>query len=152
MLLIVGVILLIRWSNKKATDLLGSNLSPYSFGYSGYDYHEYITQDIYVPTEIYLANGKAVPIKWSSKNDKVLDAQGNGSTLTLCATHKADNSEKNSSGEYIRKERSYGSYCRSFDILGIDENAIDAAYTNGILTLTLPKKEQHPESKRIEIK
>lgn len=76
MLLIVGVILLIRWSNKKATDLLGSNLSPYSFGYSGYDYHEYVTQDIYVPTEIYLANGKAVPIKWSSKNDKVLDAQG----------------------------------------------------------------------------
>lgn len=42
-LLIVGVILLIRWSNKKATDLLGSNLSPYSFGYSGNDYHEYVT-------------------------------------------------------------------------------------------------------------
>lgn len=75
-LLIVGVILLIRWSNKKATDLLSSNLTPYSFGYSGYDYHEYVTQDIYVPTEIYLANGKAVPIKWSSKNDEVLDAQG----------------------------------------------------------------------------
>lgn len=77
----------------------------------------------------------------------------NGSTLTICATHKADNSEKNSSGEYIRRERSYGSYCRSFDVSGIDKNAIGAAYTNGILTLTLPKKEkQQPESKRIEVK
>ena len=38
-------------------------------------------------------------------------------------------------------------------VSGIDENAIDAAYTNGILTLTLPKKErQQLESKRIEIK
>ncbi len=86
-----------------------------------------------------------------NKEDIKIDI--NGSTLTLCATHKADNSEKNSSGEYIRRERSYGSYCRNFDISGIDENAIDAVYTNGILTLTLPKKEkQQPESKRIEIK
>ena len=63
-----------------------------------------------------------------------------------------ENNEKNSNDEYIRRERSFGSYCRSFDISGIDESAIDAAYTNGILTLTLPKKEkQQPESKRIEI-
>ncbi len=85
-----------------------------------------------------------------NKEDIQIDI--NGSTLTLCATRKADNSEKNSNGEYIRRERSC-SYCRSFDISGIDENAIDAAYTNGILTLTLPKKDkQQPESKRIEIK
>lgn len=86
-----------------------------------------------------------------SKEDIQINIKG--STLTLCATYKADNSEKNSSGEYIRRERSYGSYCRSFDISSIDENAIDAAYTNGILSLTLPKKEkQQPESKRIDIK
>lgn len=76
-----------------------------------------------------------------NKEDIKIDI--NDITLTLCATHKSDNSEKNSSG----------SYCRSFDILGIDENAIGVAYTNGILTLTLPKTEkQQPESKRIEIK
>ncbi len=86
-----------------------------------------------------------------NKDDIQIDI--NGSTLTLCATNKADHSEKNSSGEYICRERRYGSYCRSFDISGIDENAIGAVYTNGILTLTLPKKEkQQLESKRIEIK
>lgn len=76
----------------------------------------------------------------------------NGSTLTLCAEHKTERDEKNSAGEYIRRERSFGSYCRSFDISNIDENTISAEYTNGILKLTLPKKEkEQPQVKRIEI-
>ncbi len=85
------------------------------------------------------------------KNDIKIDISG--STLTLCAEHKVENDEKNSSGEYIRRERTYGSYCRSFDISNIDENAINAEYTNGILKLTLPKKaKEQPQTKRIEIK
>lgn len=85
------------------------------------------------------------------KNDIKIDISG--STLTLCAEHKTENDEKNSNGEYIRRERSYGSYCRSFDISNIDENAINAEYTNGILKLTLPKKaKEQPQVKRIEIK
>lgn len=85
------------------------------------------------------------------KNDIKIDI--NGSTLTLCAENKTENNEKNSSGEYIRRERSYGSYCRSFDISNIDENAIEAEYTNGILKLILPKKaKEKPQIKRIDIK
>ncbi|MCM1529714.1 MAG: Hsp20/alpha crystallin family protein [Alistipes sp.] len=85
------------------------------------------------------------------KNDIRIDI--NGSTLTLCAEHKIENDEKNDAGEYIRRERSCGSYCRSFDISNIDESAIDAEYTNGILRLSLPKKEkEQPKTKRIEIK
>lgn len=84
------------------------------------------------------------------KSDIKIDIHG--STLTLCAEHKTENDEKNSGGEYIRRERSYGSYCRSFDISSIDENAINAEYTNGILQLTLPKKaKEQPQTKRIEI-
>ncbi len=85
------------------------------------------------------------------KNDIKIDI--NGSTLTLCAEHKAEKDEKNSDGEYIRRERSYGSYCRSFDISNIDESSIEAEYANGILKLNLPKKEkEQPQRKRIEIK
>lgn len=85
------------------------------------------------------------------KNDIKIDI--NGSTLSLCAEHSENHDEKNSSGEYIRRERTCGSYCRSFDISGIDESAVGAEYTNGILKLTLPKKEkEQPLSKRIEIK
>lgn len=86
-----------------------------------------------------------------NKQDIKIDV--NGSTLTLCAEHKSENDEMNKNGEYIRRERSYGSYCRSFDISNIDESAIEAEYTNGVLKVTLPKKaEQQPEIKRIEIK
>ena len=85
------------------------------------------------------------------KNDIKIDIQGN--MLTLCAEHKTENDEKNSNGQYIRRERTYGSYCRRFDISNIDENAINAEYTNGILKLTLPKKaKEQPQTKRIEIK
>lgn len=85
------------------------------------------------------------------KNDIKIDISG--SALTLCAEHKTENDDKNSKGEYIRRERTYGSYCRSFDISNIDENAISAEYTNGILKLTLPKKaKEQPQTKRIEIK
>ena len=86
-----------------------------------------------------------------NKEDIKIDV--NGSALTLCAEHKSENDEKNKNGEYIRRERSYGSYCRSFDISNIDESAIEAEYTNGVLKVTLPKKaEQQPETKRIEVK
>lgn len=86
-----------------------------------------------------------------NKDDIKIDVNGN--TLTLCAEHKSENDEKNKNGEYIRRERSYGSYCRSFDISNIDESSIEAEYTNGVLKVTLPKKaEQQPEIKRIEIK
>lgn len=86
-----------------------------------------------------------------NKEDIKIDV--NGSVLTLCAEHKSENDEKNKNGEYIRRERSYGSYCRSFDISNIDESAIEAEYKNGVLKVTLPKKtEQQPETKRIEIK
>ena len=60
--------------------------------------------------------------------------------------------EKNDKGEYIRRERSYGSFSRSFDISEIDEGAINASFDNGVLTLKLPKLEKRePEQKRIEI-
>ena len=36
------------------------------------------------------------------------------------------------------RDRRYGSFTRSFDITGIDESGITAAYQNGILELNLP--------------
>ena len=53
---------------------------------------------------------------------------------------------------YVRCERSYGSYQRSFDLSGIDENGLQASYADGVLKLTLPKiKEQKPESHQVKI-
>ena len=54
---------------------------------------------------------------------------------------------------YIRRERKFGSYSRSFDVTNIDTQNIQAGYENGILTLDLPKQtETKPPRRSIEIR
>lgn len=85
------------------------------------------------------------------KEDISIDVS-NG-VMTVSATRDEKKEEKNAKGEYLRRERSYGTFSRSFDVSSVDESAITAAFEDGILKLTLPKiKEQAPETKRIEIK
>lgn len=85
------------------------------------------------------------------KNDIKLDIDDG--YLTLTAEHSSEKEDKDQDGKYIRRERSYGSYRRSFDISGVDADKIDAEYKNGILTVALPKKEiSKPEAKRLEIR
>lgn len=70
--------------------------------------------------------------------------------LTIKAEHKEAQEQKQ--GEYIRQERRTGSFARSFDVSGIDESGISAAYKNGILEVTLPKQAPVvPESRQIDI-
>ena len=59
---------------------------------------------------------------------------------------------KDDKGDYIRRERYYGSYSRSFNVSEIDVEGIKAAYENGVLTLTMPKKAPaKAEAKHLEI-
>lgn len=72
--------------------------------------------------------------------------------LTITAAHTESTEDKGDNGAYIRRERRYGSFQRSFDVTGIEETGITAAYLNGVLTLTLPKaKPAEPEIRRIAI-
>ena len=72
--------------------------------------------------------------------------------LTISASRKSEKEEKDNKGNFIRRERSYGSFVRSFDVSGIKTDEISAKYADGVLTLTLPKKEETvPASRRLEI-
>lgn len=72
-------------------------------------------------------------------------------TLTISASHNEEKREKKHN--YVRQERRYNSYCRSFHIPGIRKDQITASYNNGILEITLPKEEAEiEEPKRIEIR
>lgn len=72
--------------------------------------------------------------------------------LTISAEHKTNDEEKDEKGNYIRRERTYGSYSRCFDITGINEDEISANFKNGVLELTLPKEaEKETTTKKIEI-
>ena len=72
--------------------------------------------------------------------------------LTITATHSESSEQKDGEGSYIRRERRFGSFARSFDVAGIDEESISAAYQDGILELTLPKaKPAAPAVRQIQI-
>ncbi len=85
-----------------------------------------------------------------NKEDISLDLKDG--ILTISAVHQDSSEEKDDKGSYIRRERRYGSFQRSFDVTGIDESGITAAYQNGVLTLTLPKaRPVEPETHKIAI-
>ncbi len=70
--------------------------------------------------------------------------------LTISAERSTENREEQEN--CIRRERFFGTFSRSFDISGINVEGIEAAYKDGILTVTLPKKSAEvPASRRLEI-
>ena len=72
--------------------------------------------------------------------------------LTISAEHSDSSEEKGEDNKYIRRERSYGSFSRSFDISAVNADAVSAKYENGVLTLDMPKKSpEAPTAKRLEI-
>ena len=85
-----------------------------------------------------------------SKGDINIDI--NGDSMTIRAERHSEHEDKDKHGKYIRCERSYGSYSRSFDLSNVKADEITAKYDNGVLTLNLPKKQKEKETgRRLEI-
>ena len=83
------------------------------------------------------------------KEDIKIDVEND--CLTISAERKVDEEEKKKN--FIKRERFYGSYSRSFDVSGVNVDGIEAEYTDGVLKLTMPKKvETVPPTRRLEIK
>lgn len=72
--------------------------------------------------------------------------------LKITAEKKTENNEQDEEKNYIRHERTYGKYERSFYLGDLDEDKIDASFENGMLKLVVPKKEEKDTKKVIEIK
>ena len=83
-------------------------------------------------------------------NKEDINVSVENGTLTISAKIDSENEEK--ADNYVRRERRYGNFSRGFSLDGIDENTIEANYTNGVLSLTLNKlAEEKPEKKMIAI-
>lgn len=83
-------------------------------------------------------------------NKEDIDIEVENNQLTIRAQHQISTEENKNN--YIRRERQYGSFVRSFDVSNIDSENIQAEYQNGILTLVLPKKNpSESQRKRIDI-
>ena len=69
--------------------------------------------------------------------------------LTISAESRQDNDQKDETGKYIRRERYYGTCSRSFYVgEAVTEKDIQATFTDGILTVTVPKKEPAPQAEQ----
>lgn len=76
-----------------------------------------------------------------TKNDFRVELDGNMLTIT---SEKSDQKEDREEDRYIRREFSYQSFQRTFqlhkDVVDVDK--IGAKYENGVLRLLIPKKEE----------
>ena len=69
--------------------------------------------------------------------------------LTISAAKGLDKDEKDKKGKYIRQERYAGAMSRSFYVgNAITQEDIKAKYENGILKLTVPKKQPETVEKK----
>ena len=81
-------------------------------------------------------------------SEKDLDVRIENNTLTIRAERKFE--KKVEEENYLRVERTYGSFSRSFSLPNtVNSEAIKADYKNGVLTVELPKR---AESKPKQIK
>jgi HSP20 family protein len=94
------------------------------------------------PVDIY-ENGDSLVLKAElpGVNPDDVDIRVENNTLYLKGERKFEKEVKEQN--YHRVERSYGSFTRTFSLPNsIDADKVGANYTDGVLVLTMPKKEE----------
>ncbi len=100
--------------------------------------------DIYETDKAYVLNAELPGLT----KDQI-DIDVNDNTLTLKGEKKFE--EKVEKDNYVRVERSYGNFSRSFVLSDdVDTEGITANYKEGVLEVTLPKKEE-AQAKEIKV-
>ena len=86
-------------------------------------------------------HGLTVKADLPDVDSKDLDIRVENNILTIRGERKFE--KKQSEGNYLRVERSYGTFARSFSLANtVNAEAIQADYKNGVLTLSIPKREE----------
>lgn len=93
-----------------------------------------------------LDNAYQIDLELPGFQKEDLKAELKDGYLTIQATHQDKNEEKDEKGRYIRQERYTGHYQRSFYVgEDVTQEDVHAAFENGILKLSIPKKEAQPK-------
>jgi len=84
-------------------------------------------------------------------NEKDIDVRVENNMLTVRGERKFE--EKTEKENYLRVERTYGTFSRSFSLPNtVNNEAIKADYKNGVLTVTLPKRaESKPKQVKVNV-
>ena len=81
-----------------------------------------------------------------------IEVECNKGNLIVTAEKKQDQETKDEDKKYLRRERVYGKYSRSFYLGDVEEDAIEARFENGTLHISIPKINEDQSKKRIDIK
>ena len=101
--------------------------------------------DIYEKDEVYYIE---LDVPGYDKEDINIEIKDGYLTITA----NKSNEEKEEKKNYIRRERSYGEYSRTFNLGDVDDENVAAKFEKGTLHITIPKKDESLTKKTIEIK
>ena len=74
----------------------------------------------------------------------------NDGYLTIGATKEENSEEKDKN--FIKKERFYGKLERKFYIGDVNEDEVNAEFTDGVLKIQVPKEDKEKNKKTIDVK
>ena len=97
-------------------------------------------------------NGYTLEVEMPGVKKENVNLELNNGYLTIEAKQNSNNDEKDKKGNYIRRERYFGSSARSFYVGDIKEEDIEASLDSGILKIYIPKEKREETKKRIEMK
>jgi len=105
-----------------------------------------------LPLDIYQTGDSVVvktPLQGIKPEDVEVTIEGN--TLTMRGESRADEEAKEE--DYILRERRHGTFCRSVTLpAGLDTDKAEASYENGVLTLSIPRREEaRPKSIKVKV-
>lgn len=127
----------------------GRHRKPPSFG-SG------LTFSVRIPAVDVVDKEKEVELKAElpGMDENDIEVQLSDRLLTISGEKKEEREEGEKEGNYYLSERRYGSFKRSLSIpKGVDLEKVEASFSKGVLTVTLPKTPEAQESTRkIEVK
>ncbi|MFD1095351.1 Hsp20/alpha crystallin family protein [Salegentibacter chungangensis] len=84
-----------------------------------------------------------VAVAAPGKTKEDFDIELDNDVLTISSEEKRENETTEKNGRFTRKEFSYSNFKRAFSLPdSVDSEKISAAYNNGVLEITLPKREE----------
>jgi len=85
----------------------------------------------------------SVEVAAPGKTKEDFNIELDNDVLTISSEDKKEQETTEKSGRYTRKEFSYSTFKRAFSLPdSVDSEKISAAYNNGVLEISLPKREE----------
>lgn len=124
----------------------------FSFSFPRFDNREEIVRGAWSPS-VDIVEGKdeiALEAELAGMNIEDVDVSIENNVITITGERKVE--KKDETDNYHRVERSYGTFTRSFTLpRNVASEEAKADFKNGVLRITLPKKEE-AKARKIEIK